>query len=156
MDKDAAVGFDLSLSSLYVISRLALLFTPPTVTIKAKIDVVKEICEALTPTQFEIFEKTCFGHWLNLITLEGTVATLTETVSTLHGTIGTLESRLLTLEGDARVSTLTQTVSSLQCTINTLESRLLALEGDERDFRVVLDGDIAAYMSSGPSYTSPA
>ncbi|GJZ33265.1 hypothetical protein Tco_0578701 [Tanacetum coccineum] len=88
--------------------------------------------------------------------LEGTVATLTETVSTLHGTIGTLESRLLTLEGDARVSTLTQTVSSLQGTINTLESRLLALEGDERDFGVVSDGDIAAYMSPGPSYTSPA
>ncbi|GJW30382.1 phospholipase-like protein, partial [Tanacetum coccineum] len=39
---------------------------PPTVTIKAKIDVVKEIREALTPTQFEIFEKTCFGHWLNV------------------------------------------------------------------------------------------
>ncbi|GJX29264.1 phospholipase-like protein [Tanacetum coccineum] len=58
--------------------------------------------------------------------LEGTVATLTETVSTLHGTIG------------------------------TLESRLLALEGDERDFGVVSDGDIAAYMSPGPSYTSPA
>ncbi|GJU87644.1 phospholipase-like protein [Tanacetum coccineum] len=72
--------------------------------------------------------------------LEGTVATLTETVSTLHGTIGTLESRLLALEG----------------TINTLESRLLAFEGDERDFGVVSDGDIAAYMSPGPSYTSPA
>ncbi|GJR92654.1 phospholipase-like protein [Tanacetum coccineum] len=88
--------------------------------------------------------------------LEGTVATLTETVSSLHGTIGTLESRLLALEGDARVSTLTQTVSSLQGTINTLESRLLAFEGDERDFGVVSDGDIAAYMSPGPSYTSPA
>ncbi|GKF40929.1 hypothetical protein Tco_0124271, partial [Tanacetum coccineum] len=58
--------------------------------------------------------------------------------------------------GDARVSTLTQTVSSLQGTINTLESRLLALEGDERDFVVVSDGDIPAYMSPGPSYTSPA
>ncbi|GKF67078.1 hypothetical protein Tco_0193595, partial [Tanacetum coccineum] len=56
----------------------------------------------------------------------GTVATLTETVLTLHGTIG------------------------------TLESRLLALEGDERDFGVVSDGYIAAYMSPGPSYTSPA
>ncbi|GKC51702.1 hypothetical protein Tco_1074447 [Tanacetum coccineum] len=88
--------------------------------------------------------------------LEGTVATLTETVSSLHGTIGTLESRLLALEGDARVSTLTQTVSSLQGTIGTLESRLVALEGDERDFGVVSDGDIAAYMSPGPSYTSPA
>ncbi|GKC51337.1 hypothetical protein Tco_1074082 [Tanacetum coccineum] len=88
--------------------------------------------------------------------LEGTVATLTETVLSLHGTIGTLESRLLALEGDARVSTLTQTVSSLQGTINTLESRLLAFEGDERDFGVVSDGDIAAYMSPGPSYTSTA
>ncbi|GJU10593.1 phospholipase-like protein [Tanacetum coccineum] len=39
---------------------------PPTVTIKAKIDVVKEIREALTPTQVEIFEKTCFGHWLGV------------------------------------------------------------------------------------------
>ncbi|GKE07631.1 hypothetical protein Tco_1399649, partial [Tanacetum coccineum] len=121
-----------------------------------------------------------------ITTLEGTVATLTNTVSSLHGTIGTLESRLLALEGDAhistltqtvsslqgtidnlkslllalegdaRVSTLTQTVSSLQGTINTLESRLLAFEGDERDFGVVSDGDIAAYMSPGPSYTSPA
>ncbi|GJW12566.1 phospholipase-like protein [Tanacetum coccineum] len=45
---------------------IAELRSPPTVTIKAKIDVVKEICEALTPTQFEIFEKTCFGHWLNV------------------------------------------------------------------------------------------
>nr|GEY42727.1 hypothetical protein [Tanacetum cinerariifolium] len=68
--------------------------------------------------------------------LEGIVATLTETFSILHGTIGTLQSRLLALEGDARVSTLTQT-------------------GDERDFRVVSDGDIQAYMSPGPSYTSP-
>ncbi|GJX12975.1 hypothetical protein Tco_0204733, partial [Tanacetum coccineum] len=38
--------------------------------------------------------------------------------------------------------------------IGTLESRLLALEGDERDFGVVSDGDIASYMSPGPSYTS--
>nr|GFB03395.1 hypothetical protein [Tanacetum cinerariifolium] len=66
------------------------------------------------------------------------------------------ESRLLALEGDARISTLTQTVSSLQGTIDNLESRLLALEGDERDFGVVSDGDIPAYMSPGPSYTSPA
>ncbi|GKA96147.1 hypothetical protein Tco_0818242 [Tanacetum coccineum] len=73
-------------------------------------------------------------------TLEGTVATLTNTVSSLHGTIGTLESRLLALEG----------------TIDNLESRLLALEGDEREFGVVSDGDIPAYMSPGPSYTSPA
>nr|GEZ29140.1 hypothetical protein [Tanacetum cinerariifolium] len=57
--------------------------------------------------------------------------------------------------GDARISTLTQTVSSLQGTIDNLESRLLALEGDERDFGVVSDGDIPAYMSPGPSYTSP-
>nr|GEV41404.1 hypothetical protein [Tanacetum cinerariifolium] len=78
--------------------------------------------------------------------LEGTVATLTNTVSSLHGTIGTLESRLLALE----------TVSSLQGTISTLEYRLLALEGDERDFGVVSDGDIPAYMSPGPSYTSSA
>nr|GEY44576.1 auxin transport protein BIG [Tanacetum cinerariifolium] len=28
--------------------------------------------------------------------------------------------------------------------------------GDERDFRIVSDGDIPAYMSPGPSYTSPA
>ncbi|GJU52068.1 phospholipase-like protein [Tanacetum coccineum] len=40
--------------------------SPPTVTIKAKIDVVKVIREALTPTQVEIFEKTCFGHWLDV------------------------------------------------------------------------------------------
>nr|GEY42726.1 phospholipase-like protein [Tanacetum cinerariifolium] len=38
----------------------------PTVTIKAKIDVFKEIREALTPTQVEVFKKTCFGHWLNV------------------------------------------------------------------------------------------
>nr|GEX54449.1 phospholipase-like protein [Tanacetum cinerariifolium] len=68
----------------------------------------------------------------------------------------TVKSRLLTLEGDARISTLTQTVSSLQGTIDNLKSRLLALEGDERDFGVVLDGDIPTYMSPGPSYTSPA
>ncbi|GJR09442.1 hypothetical protein Tco_0792094 [Tanacetum coccineum] len=71
-------------------------------------------------------------------TLEGTVTTLTQTVSSLQGSIDTLESRLLALEG----------------TISTLESRLLALEGDERDFGVVSDGDIAAYISPGPSYTS--
>ncbi|GJZ85256.1 hypothetical protein Tco_0650595 [Tanacetum coccineum] len=89
--------------------------------------------------------------------LEGIVATLNETVSSLHGTIGTLESRLLALEGDARVSTLTQTMSSLQGTINTLESRLLAFEVcDKCDFGVVSDGDIPAYMSPGPSYTSSA
>nr|GFB17946.1 hypothetical protein [Tanacetum cinerariifolium] len=79
-------------------------------------------------------------------TLEGTVTTLTQTVSSLQGSIGTLESRLLALE----------TVSSLDGTIDNLESRLLALEGDERDFGVVSDGDIPAYMSPGPSYTSPA
>ncbi|GJX48562.1 phospholipase-like protein [Tanacetum coccineum] len=39
---------------------------PTTVTIKAKIDVVKEIRKALTPTQVEIFKKTCFGHWLDV------------------------------------------------------------------------------------------
>nr|GEU96447.1 hypothetical protein [Tanacetum cinerariifolium] len=72
------------------------------------------------------------------------------------GSIGILESRLLALEGGARISTLTQTVSSLQGTIDNLESRLLALEGDERDFGVVSDGDIPAYMSPGPSYISPA
>nr|GEX38397.1 hypothetical protein [Tanacetum cinerariifolium] len=38
----------------------------PTVTIKAKIDVFKEIREALTPTQVKVFEKTCLGHWLNV------------------------------------------------------------------------------------------
>ncbi|GJZ46965.1 hypothetical protein Tco_0600797 [Tanacetum coccineum] len=47
----------------------------PTVTIKAKMDVVKEIREALTPTQVEIFEKTCFGHWLDIWTLEAIPAT---------------------------------------------------------------------------------
>ncbi|GKC45262.1 hypothetical protein Tco_1062984 [Tanacetum coccineum] len=47
----------------------------PTITIKAKIDVVKEIREALTPTQVEIFEKTCFGHWLNIWILEAIPAT---------------------------------------------------------------------------------
>nr|GEV70100.1 hypothetical protein [Tanacetum cinerariifolium] len=88
--------------------------------------------------------------------LEGTVATLTETISSLHGTIRTFESRLLVLEGDTRVSTLTQTVSSLQGTITTLESQILALEGDEREFGVVSDGGIPAYMSPGPSYTSLA
>ncbi|GJX30482.1 hypothetical protein Tco_0238561 [Tanacetum coccineum] len=71
-----------------------------------------------------------------------------------QGTIGTLESGLLALEGDARVTTLTQTVSSLQGTIDTLESRLLALESDARDFGVVSNGDIPAYMSPGPSYIS--
>ncbi|GJT16007.1 phospholipase-like protein [Tanacetum coccineum] len=81
---------------------------------------------------------------------------LMTTVTKLEGTVATLTETVLTFMGDARVSTLTQTVSSLQCTINTLESRLLALEGDERDFGVVSDGDIAAYMSPGPSYTSPA
>nr|GEW61679.1 hypothetical protein [Tanacetum cinerariifolium] len=58
--------------------------------------------------------------------------------------------------GDTRISTLTQIVSSLQGTIDNLESRLLALEGDEREFGVLSDGDIPAYMSPGPSYTSPA
>ncbi|GJX28299.1 hypothetical protein Tco_1323199 [Tanacetum coccineum] len=38
----------------------------PTVTIKAKIDIVEDIREALTPTQQRIFEKTCFGHWLDV------------------------------------------------------------------------------------------
>nr|GFA39763.1 phospholipase-like protein [Tanacetum cinerariifolium] len=38
----------------------------PIVTIKAKIDVVDEIRKALTPTQRSIFEKTCFGHWLDV------------------------------------------------------------------------------------------
>nr|GEU69691.1 putative reverse transcriptase domain-containing protein [Tanacetum cinerariifolium] len=87
-------------------------------------------------------------------TLEGIVTTLTEIVSSLQGTIGTLESQLLVLEGDARVSTLTQIVSSLQGTIDTLVSRLLVMEGDSRDFGVVSDGDIPAYMSPGPPYTS--
>nr|GEW98896.1 phospholipase-like protein [Tanacetum cinerariifolium] len=73
-------------------------------------------------------------------TLEGTATTLTQTVSSLQGSIGTLESRLLALE----------TVSSLQGAIDNLESR------DERNFVVVSDGDILAYMSPGPSYTSPA
>nr|GEY83326.1 hypothetical protein [Tanacetum cinerariifolium] len=36
------------------------------VTIKDKIDVVDEIRKALTPTQRSIFEKTCFGHWLDV------------------------------------------------------------------------------------------
>nr|GEU67049.1 phospholipase-like protein [Tanacetum cinerariifolium]GEV40525.1 phospholipase-like protein [Tanacetum cinerariifolium] len=67
-----------------------------------------------------------------------------------------VKSRLLALEGDARISTLTQNVSSLHGTIDNLKSWLLALEGDERDFGVVSDGDISAYMSPGPSYTSPA
>nr|GFA25901.1 hypothetical protein [Tanacetum cinerariifolium] len=49
------------------------------------------------------------------------------------------------------------TLSTLEDTgtIDNLESRLLALEGDERDFGVVSDGDIPAYMSPEPSYTSP-
>nr|GEV81079.1 hypothetical protein [Tanacetum cinerariifolium] len=38
----------------------------PTGTIKAKTDVFKEIREALTPTQVEIFDKTCFEHWLGV------------------------------------------------------------------------------------------
>nr|GEW64542.1 photosynthetic NDH subunit of subcomplex B 3, chloroplastic [Tanacetum cinerariifolium] len=103
------------------------------------------------------FQDPTYDQLMTTVTkLEGTVATLTDTISNLHGTIGTLESRLLALEGDARVSTLIQTVSSLQGTISTLESRLLALEGDEPDFGIVSDGDIPAYMSPGPSYTSPA
>nr|GEU92389.1 phospholipase-like protein [Tanacetum cinerariifolium] len=50
------------------------------------------------------------------------------------------------------------TVSTLEGTVTalTLESRLLALDGDERDFGVVSDGDIPAYMSPRPSYTSSA
>ncbi|GKA20329.1 hypothetical protein Tco_0700318 [Tanacetum coccineum] len=75
---------------------------------------------------------------MTVTTLEGTVSTLTKTVLSLQGTIGTLVSRLLMLEG----------------TIDTLESRLLALEGDAREFGVVSDGDIPAYMSPGQSYTS--
>nr|GEX43060.1 hypothetical protein [Tanacetum cinerariifolium] len=35
-------------------------------------------------------------------------------------------------------------------------SSRFSYQGDERDFRVVSDGDIPAYMSPGPSYTSPA
>nr|GEW74479.1 hypothetical protein [Tanacetum cinerariifolium] len=38
----------------------------PIITIKAKIDVVDEIRKALTPIQRSIFEKTCFGHWLDV------------------------------------------------------------------------------------------
>nr|GFA27560.1 hypothetical protein [Tanacetum cinerariifolium] len=103
------------------------------------------------------FQDPTYYQLMTIVTtLEGTVATLTKIVLSLHGTIGTLESRLLALEGDARISTLTQTVSSLQGTFDNLESRLLALEGDERDIGVVSDGDIPAYMSPGPSYTSPA
>nr|GEV71197.1 phospholipase-like protein [Tanacetum cinerariifolium] len=40
--------------------------TTPNITIKARIGVVKEILEALTPTQVQIFKKTCFGHWLDI------------------------------------------------------------------------------------------
>nr|GEV77153.1 zinc finger, CCHC-type, retrotransposon Gag domain protein [Tanacetum cinerariifolium] len=123
--------------------------------------------ETLTPTKAESksdWWKTSLEHFKGkdvqseavISTLEGTVTTLTQTVLSLQGSIGTLESRLLVLEGNARISTLTQTVSSLQGTIDNLESRLLALEGDERNFGVVSDGDIPAYMSLGPSYTSPA
>ncbi|GJV14974.1 putative nucleotidyltransferase, ribonuclease H [Tanacetum coccineum] len=93
--------------------------------------------ETLTPTKaesetdwwkasFEYFEGNHVQSEAVITTLEGTVATLTNTVSSLHGTIG------------------------------TLESRLLALEGDEREFGVVSDGDIPAYISPGPSYTSSA
>nr|GFA90720.1 hypothetical protein [Tanacetum cinerariifolium] len=130
-------------------------------------------CEAVSQLEFEkdgISEKKrkrgssqsslpdpTYDQLMTTVTkLEGTVATLTETILSLHGTIRTFESRLLVLEGDTRVSTLTQTVSSLQGTITTLESQILALEGDEREFGVVLDGDIPAYMSPGLSYTSPA
>ncbi|GKA47920.1 hypothetical protein Tco_0740878 [Tanacetum coccineum] len=74
-------------------------------------------------------------------TLEGTVTTLTQTVSSLQGSIGTLESRLLALEYSHSRPFLAYRY------IATFESRLLALEGDERDFGVVSDGDIAAYMS---------
>ncbi|GJX40813.1 hypothetical protein Tco_0255803, partial [Tanacetum coccineum] len=125
------------------------------------------------------FQDLTYDQLMTTITkLVGTVATLTKTVLSLHGTIGTLESQFC---GDARVSTLTQTISTLQGIIDTLESRLLALDicylymiliieferlafkfggkyivekDDERDFRVVSDGDIPAYMSPGPSYTS--
>ncbi|GKD63912.1 hypothetical protein Tco_1306020, partial [Tanacetum coccineum] len=40
--------------------------------------------------------------------------------------------------------------------VSELSRLVLAFEGDECDFGVVSDGDIAAYMSPGPSYTSPA
>ncbi|GJR57202.1 phospholipase-like protein [Tanacetum coccineum] len=50
----------------------------------------------------------------------------------------------------------TETVSSYMVLLYFSSSRLLAVGGDERDFGVVSDGDIAAYMSPGPSYTSPA
>nr|GFA70372.1 hypothetical protein [Tanacetum cinerariifolium] len=103
------------------------------------------------------FQNLTYNQLMTTVsTLEGTVTTLTQTVSSLQGSIGTLKSRLLALDGDARISTLTQTVSSLQGTIDNLESRLLVLEGDERNFGVVSDKDIPAYMSPGPSYTSPA
>nr|GFB44605.1 hypothetical protein [Tanacetum cinerariifolium] len=106
------------------------------------------------------FQNPTYDQLMTTIsTLEGTgdahISTLTQTVSSLQGTIDNLKSRLLALEGDAHISTLTQTVSSLQGTIDNLKSRLLALEGDERDFGVVSDGDIPAYMSPGPLYTSP-
>nr|GEW69747.1 ATPase, F1/V1/A1 complex, alpha/beta subunit, zinc knuckle CX2CX4HX4C [Tanacetum cinerariifolium] len=97
------------------------------------------------------FQNPTYDRLMTIVsTLEGTVTTLTQIVSSLQGSIGTLESRLLALEGDARISTLTQTMSSLQGTIDNLESRFLTFEGDERDFKVVSDGDIPAYMSPGP------
>nr|GEY05417.1 hypothetical protein [Tanacetum cinerariifolium] len=67
--------------------------------------------------------------------LEGTVATLTKTFSSLHGTIviwNKEQKRLLIADTQRKQM------------------------GDERDFAVVSDGDIQAYMSSGLSYTSPA
>nr|GFB16036.1 hypothetical protein [Tanacetum cinerariifolium] len=43
------------------------LMIQPIITIKANIDAtVKEIREALTKTQVQIFKKTCLGHWLDI------------------------------------------------------------------------------------------
>ncbi|GJY35924.1 phospholipase-like protein [Tanacetum coccineum] len=103
------------------------------------------LLETLTPTNAENesdWWKTSLEYF------KGTVTTLTQTISSLQGSIGTLESQLLALEYSHSDR------FKLTWTIATLESRLLALEGDERDFGVVSDGDIAAYMSPGPSYTS--
>ncbi|GJT86943.1 phospholipase-like protein [Tanacetum coccineum] len=130
----------------------------PTVTIKAKIDVVKEIREALTPTQVEIFEKTCFGHWLN-VGLKKNSQLLIHTVLAcmVEGKANELSFLILA----PPLETLTPTKGESEtdwwkASLEYFEGKPFQREGDERDFGVVSDGDIAAYMSPGPSYTSPA
>ncbi|GJX01749.1 hypothetical protein Tco_0185662 [Tanacetum coccineum] len=106
---------------------------PPTVTIKAKIEVVKEIREALTPTQVEIFDRWPQAKKLSfLVDFPSFEAKVSVKLSDVIDIFDKMRKRSLVLEDND------------------------AVKGDERDFGVVSDGDIAAYMSPGPSYTSPA